>query len=118
MSVPTAPWSIAYRDGSANAYHVTADDNVVTFEYRPVTPERSSTGMYSGGPPREGRLDAAQVAELWTMVRALESATELHAVDRMKGTGAFQLTDQVGTRDFIILRGPALLAFDELVQAF
>lgn len=118
MSAPAAPWSIEYADGSANAYQVTADGDVVTFEYRPVTPERSSTGMYSGGPPREGRLDGAQAAELWRMVRELEAATELHAVDRMKGTGAFHVTDHAGPRAFIILRGPALLAFDELVQAF
>lgn len=118
MSLPSAPWSIGYWDGSANAYHVTADGTAVTFEYRPVTPERSSTGMYSGGPPRAARLDAAQAAELWRRVCELESTTELHSVDRMKGTGAFQLTDAAGTRDFIILRGPALLAFDELVQAF
>jgi len=118
MSAPPPPWSIGYSDGSANAYQVTAEGTVVTFEYRPVTPERSSTGMYSGGPPREGQLEGAQAAELWRMVRELESAAELHTVDRMKGTGAFHLTDAAGTRDFIILRGPALLAFDELVQAF
>ncbi len=106
-------WSLEYSDGSANAYLVTAD----TFEYRPVTPERSSTGMYSGGPPREGRLDAAQATELWRVVRELEAATKLHTADRMKGTGAFHVTDAAGTRDFIVLRGPELLAFDELLRA-
>ena len=118
MTVPSAPWSIAYFDGSANAYHFVTDGDVTTFEYRPVTPERSSTGMYSGGEPRTARLDAAQVAELWRQIRELESNPELHSADRMKGTGAFHLTDAAGTRGFIIVRGPALLAFDELVGAF
>jgi len=116
MTVPSAAWSIAYSDGSANAYQLASDGEAATFEYRPVTPERSSTGMYSGGEPRTGRLDAVQVAELWRQVRDLEANAQLRATDRMKGTGAFWLTDAAGTRDFIILRGPALLAFDELVQ--
>jgi len=88
-------------------------------------PRRSSTGRSRRSAARpgctpaasaDGRLDAVQVAELWRQVRDLEANAQLRATDRMKGTGAFWLTDAAGTRDFIILRGPALLAFDELVQ--
>lgn len=117
MTVPTSPWLLEYSDGSANAYHVAADGPVVTLSYLPVTPERSSTGMYSGGAPREVHLDAVQTAELWQRVRALEAATKLHIADRMKGTGAFHVADATGARRFIIVRGPELLAFDALVQA-
>ena len=116
--MPAMSISIVYSDGSANAYHFAIDGDVATFEYRPVTPERSSTGMYSGGEPRAGKLDLAQVAELRRQIRDLESSSELHSADRGKGTGAFHLTDAAGTCDFIIARGPALLAFDELVRTF
>ena len=106
-------WSIDYRDGSANAYHFHPD----TFEYVPVTPAQSSTGTYSGGEPRAGRLDATAVETLWRLVRAFEVAVALHVEDRMKGTGAFSVTDVAGTREFIIARGPELAAFDAFAAA-
>lgn len=118
MTTPAGPWAIAYADGSANAYHLASDGAGATFEYRPVTAAQSSTGQYSGGEPRRGKLDAAQVAELWRQLAALEANPKLHTTDRMKGTGAFQVTDAAGTRAFIIRRGPALLAFDELLAAY
>ena len=118
MSAPSGAWSLEYADGSANAYRIEADGDGATFEYLPVTAERSSTGMYSGGSPRAAHLDAVQAAGLWRGVGALEAATHLYTEERMKGTGAFRVTEGGGTRAFIILRGPELLAFDALVQAF
>ncbi len=105
-------WWLDYADGSANAYHVSGDGR---FEYVPVTPERSSTGMYSGGDPRQLQLDAQTLAELRERVRALEANAALHVEDRGKGTGAFAVRDEAGERSFIIRRGPELLAFDELI---
>ena len=117
MVAPSGTWSLRYSDGSANAYRIDGDGDGATFDYDPVTPERSSTGMYSGGDPRKGRLDAARVAQLWAQVRALEAKTALHVEDRAKGTGVFAITEAGATRTFIIARGPELLAFDELVAA-
>lgn len=106
--------SILYSDGSANAYRFEGDGR---FDYDPVTPERSSTGMYSGGDPRSRRLDAEQLASLWQRVQALAEASALHVEDRAKGTGSFHLVDHTGTRSFIIKRGAELEAFDDFVQA-
>ncbi len=108
---------LEYSDGSANAYRFVVEGNTATFVYDPVTPEHSSTGMYSGGPPRAGRLDAAQLAVLSQDVRALEMTTALHVSDRGKGTGAFHITDDSGSRSFIIARGSELARFDALVAA-
>ncbi|MEO8700797.1 MAG: hypothetical protein ABI867_12180 [Kofleriaceae bacterium] len=100
-------WSIAYADGAANAYRIwQAGDGDAQFEYIPVTPERSSTGHYSGGPPRAGTLTAAQVTELWRQLAELER--EPRADERCKGDGAFRIDD----RSFLVARGPLLLAFD------
>ncbi|MBA3392513.1 MAG: hypothetical protein H0T89_07715 [Deltaproteobacteria bacterium] len=118
MTDPAGSWSIEYADGSANAYRIANDGGGATFEYRPVTAAQSSTGRYSGGEPRRGDLDAAQVAELWRQVAALEANPKLQTTDRMKGTGSFRVTDAAGARAFIILRGPALLAFDALLAAY
>ena len=103
---------LIYRDGSANAYHVAPDGR---FEYVPVRPEHSSTGMYSGGAPRSGVLDASTLAALWDHVRMLEANTAVHADARGKGTGLFVVTDAAGERTFLVARGPALAAFDAFV---
>jgi hypothetical protein len=109
--------SITYSDGSANGYVFTAVGDSARFEYTPVRPEHSSTGMYSGGEPREGMLDGPQTTVLHGHVSALEANTALHVTDRGKGTGRFQVRDERGDRSFIIARGPELLAFDAFVRA-
>jgi hypothetical protein len=112
--IPPVPWSIEYRDGSANAYSF-ADSGA--FRYRPITPAESSTGTYSGGDPREGLLDEATLGAFWQRVRELEASTALHTPDRGKGTGAFAITEDGATRSFIVTRGPELLAFDAFLAA-
>ena len=108
-----APWSIDYHDGSANAFHARDAGDGATFEYVPVRPEQSSTGLYSGGEPKRGALTPAAVASLWAQIATLEGS--LRTTERGKGTGAFSLRDATGTRDFIVQRSPALAAFDELI---
>ena len=107
------PWLIIYSDGAGNKYEI-RDGRL---SYDPVTPERSSTGTYSGGDPRTAQLDEAQGAELRERVRVLEGETALHGPDRNKGTGAFHVEDEDGKRSFIVERVPALLAFDAHMKA-
>jgi hypothetical protein len=107
--------TLTYRDGSANAYNVRSDSDGALFEYVPVRPEHSSTGTYSGGAPRCGRIDPIQVAELWYRVEVLSAATHLHVTDRGKGTGVFYIVDENGSSSFIIRRGPELGDFDLFV---
>lgn len=117
MTIPSqTPWSVVYADGSANLYRVNqaAPDAEVVLEYVPVTRERSSTGMYSGGPPRHARLAPGdpRVAELWRRALALEADPALRSDARGKGTGAFTLTTPAGERSFIIIMGAALRELD------
>jgi hypothetical protein len=116
MSTPTPPWSIRYADGSANHYSIDSDGDGATFDYDPVRPEQSSTGTYSGGDPRSGRLDAAQVTSLWQRIAALEGNRAVHQEDRNKGTGAFHLTDASGSRSFIIQMGDDIRGFDDYLR--
>ncbi len=84
---PAPPWSIAFTDGCNNHYAVVASQaGVIQFEYTPMTPERSSSGLYSGGAPRRGVLVPPQVAELWAHVRTLIEQTASHVELRTKGT--------------------------------
>ena len=115
--VPAPPWSVSYHDGIGNGFHfeqASARDEA-RYTYSPVTPERSSTGMYSGGEPAAGTLDRARTAELWRRVRQLEAETSLHTESRDKGTGAFALVMPGGKRAFIVQRGDELIAFDEFL---
>lgn len=115
--VPETPWSVSYHDGSGNAFQFERAEESASYTYSPVTPERSSTGMYSGGNPAAGPLGEEQVAELWKRLLELEAATAAHTEERGKGTGAFRIVTPVGERSFIVERGDLLKAFDEFLAA-
>ncbi len=106
-------WTITYSDGAANHYEF----NIGGFEYRPVTPEQSSTGTYSGGPPRRRIMNGTEITELLKRVHALEAATDIHVADRMKGSGAFTITNNRGTSSFIVKRCELLAQFDAFLAA-
>ena len=113
MTSTDVPWSrIDIADGAANAFHFTrADDGRVRFVYVPVTPAESSSGLYSGGPPRREELAAndARLVELWDLLGRLEANQAIHTPDRNKGTGAIAWDGPAGKRDFIIQMGAAPL---------
>jgi hypothetical protein len=113
--VPDAPWRVSYHDGSGNAFHFEQTQASVSYTYTPVTPERSSTGMYSGGEPRAGTLVEEQVAGLWKRLLQLDAETAAHTEERGKGTGAFLLVTPAGERSFIVERGESLAAFDQFL---
>ena len=118
---PAAPWSVTYSDGSGNGFRFWRDAKTAAarFEYSPVRPEESSTGLYSGGEPKAGKLDDRRAGELWEWVRKLEADRSLRAPERAKGTGAFRLKDPAGReREFLIEMGPRLREFDTFVAPF
>jgi hypothetical protein len=103
---PAAPWSLVYADGAANVYGFDATPDGVVFAYEPMTPERSSSGVYSGGEPRNLHLapDDPRIDELWRYVVALEADTASHAEARCKGDGAFTVSTAAGERRFLVVR--------------
>ena len=111
-------WRIIYYDGNNNAYRFWKASEEVLFEYTPVTPESSSSGVYSGGEPQQGILDTKQAAALWQWVEQLMSDTSTHSQKRMKGTGSINLSTDEGTRKVILKNGARLRAFDEFMTAF
>lgn len=115
---PAGPWRIDYADGSGNRYALVAEaEPTVAVTYDPVTPATSSTGMYSGGPPRHEVVASTdpRLAALWS---ALRLACLGPSVARGKGTGAFTMTTTAGERAHVMARGPALAAIDALLATF
>jgi len=117
---PQAPWQVIYRDGSDNGYKFWKDTEGETarFEYSPIQPKESSTGMYSGGEPTKGVLKPEQVEELWQRARRLGADLSLRAEGRMKGTGVFNVKEPKAYLEFTIARGPQLAAWDQFLSAF
>ena len=111
--MPQAPWSIRFADGSGNTTYVTQpmSDAEVTYEYSPVTPEMSSSGIYSGGKPSSGIVEQADVAELWRHVEALQNETDRHVDTRQKGTGYFEVSRDGSTTQFVYPNSDELRTF-------
>ncbi len=113
------PWSVVYHDGNGNGFRIwqeTSPDGV-QFEYSPVKPETSSSGLYDGGEPRAGELDAARAEELWRHVAKLESDPSLREERRVKGSGALRVTTPDGENEFLVRSGPELDAFEAFLTS-
>ena len=117
---PKAPWLVTYHDGSANAYRFWKDEDgkEAQFDYAPVQPKDSSTGMYSGGNPKKGTLSQKQERAIWQRIKKLEADSSIRAEDRMKGTGAFRLKEGSGSRDFIINNSKQLEDWNQFLSVF
>jgi hypothetical protein len=116
---PEAPWSVRYHDGNGNGYRFwkSAKKERARYEYAPIQPENSSSGIYSGGKPQKGTLAAKRVRELWRRVRKLEADASLHADSRMMGTGSFVLKETGSAeRKFLIKGGSVLKEFDTFLE--
>lgn len=123
-AAPKAPWSLTYHDGSGNGYRFrqAAAKDSARFEYSPIQPHNSSSGVYSGGKPKKGTVSARQAAQLWQWVRKLEADTSLRADSRMMGTGAFRWKEGAGSsgreRNLLVKGGPLLREFDAFLSPF
>lgn len=82
---PKAPADTVYiyADGSANLYFVTP--NFV--EYAPMTPERSSSGMYSGGNPAKTPLSKESFSIIEEVIAMAVKNTANHIPNRIKMSG-------------------------------
>jgi len=77
------PASYEYADGSANLYLLSSTE----LRYMPVTPEESSSGMYSGGKPKTVSLSPDQYKNLKVMLENALGNKSIHIADRIKMSG-------------------------------
>jgi hypothetical protein len=114
-TIPAAPWTVRVFDGSGNVWRLSRDASALpaTFAYEPMTPERSSSGVYSGGEPASGRLTAAGEGLLWQQVRRVQGDTAHHITARRMGTVAVEV--RVGAADPQTTLSASSAAVDELL---
>lgn len=115
--VPDPPWSLTYADGSGNATRLWQDGEGAHFEYTPVTPEMSSSGVYSGGDPRSGALEPAQIDELWRLAREVQATTSAHIEARIMGSSQFSLTTPTEKASFKVSGCEQLAAFQGFITS-
>ena len=76
-----------YADGSANLYIISSD----SLEYDPITPEESSTGIYSGGEPKTVSISTEQFKSISQLFDKALANKAVHIEDRMKTSGAISI---------------------------
>ncbi len=124
MSKPTSPKAAAaepartlhFSDGSGNAFILTEVGDTASLEYDPVTPERSSSGTYSGGTPADVVLSGEQAAEIWRRAGELQKSSQVSTGARSMGTGAFVLSGTASDARFIVGRSDELVDFTTFMR--
>jgi hypothetical protein len=105
--VPEPPWTVVFDDGSHNVTTVVQPaGGPATFSYVPMTPERSSSGTFSGGPPATGDLGADATRALWQHIATLRDDPAAHADQRRMGTGLLTLEASGGRTRLLLAPEP------------
>jgi len=92
---------LRYADGSGNAYLLRGAE----LEYVPVTPARSSSGVYDGGAPWRRSLAPEQVDALWAAAEAADRAQAAHLERRVMGSGQVTLRRGDEVRQLVLAPG-------------
>lgn len=88
------PWSVVVVSGSGDAWRFAGGPEAAAWAFAPMTPVRSSSGVYCGGEPRSGAL--TDEPALWAHVVAVQSDRAHHTEQRRKGTAALVVSRPAG----------------------
>jgi hypothetical protein len=88
ISCSEKPLIHLYVDGNNNTYRITPEKKLI---YEPVTPEMSSSGVYSGGNPKEVMLNKEDYKKLTGLINSTFKNKKVHTEARNMGTGMVKL---------------------------
>ncbi len=108
------PESISFADGNGNNYNFSPN----RFIYDPVTPEESSSGVYSGGKPVDKSIDLITFQRIVIKAYALVEKTNLHIDSRIMGSGALTISFAKSTKTAIIKDCDELSNFVKELKVF
>jgi hypothetical protein len=92
------PTQYRYSDSSGNTYKISAD----SIEYIPMTPEMSSSGMYSGGDPVKKQISKADYNKVKSEINNIVMNTSIQIKDRTKLSGLIIIMED-GKKDVSLL---------------
>lgn len=100
---------IIISDGSNNRYQLNKDEKTNSFllQYQPISPEQSSSGIYSGGQPQSLNLNAENAEKLQQQIIELGTKPELHSKSREMGSVQITIIRISGREMFILSRTDA-----------
>lgn len=117
---PKAPKGtiFTYSDGAANLYFITT----TIIEYAPMTPERSSSGFYSGGEPATVKITTEQFEAICQVFEQAQANKEDHRKNRLKGSGhvsgdLFQLKQKFFLPFNLVRNSTSQIAIEEMLKA-
>jgi hypothetical protein len=92
------PTQYRYSDSSANTWKISSD----SVEYIPMTPEMSSSGMYSGGDPVKKQISKADYNKVKSEINNILMNMSIQIKDRTKLSGLIIIMED-GKKDVSLL---------------
>lgn len=97
---------LEFYDGSNNYYKITQD----SIYYQPVTPELSSSGIYSGGEPLQKAISIINFLELYLEFERIFKNKEIHGSKRIKTSGKLRMTaSEAECKEIILIKSYEML---------
>lgn len=98
-------WSFSYTDGSGNQFRFWKQNDKTHFQYDPVQPRFSSSGIYSGGTEKKGVLSTEQAIILEQRIGFWRANKSEHVETRMMGVGLLSIKEDEITTSFLLPEG-------------
>ncbi|MBI4366005.1 MAG: hypothetical protein HY543_04220 [Deltaproteobacteria bacterium] len=102
FAAPTRSSEYRYADGSGNEYVVAHTAQGTIFGYRPVRPEESSSGEYSGGHAIAKPISQQQYEMLRSLFTDAARRTAIHIRKRLLGSGVIAITTGAEVQEYIL----------------
>lgn len=112
IEVIDKPIKIVYNDGNANSYIIEPN----SFVYDPITPMESSSGVYSGGDPKDFSIDQEKFNAIFIKAEELSKKESIMIDSRQKGTGFLKLTFEKSEKSFYISNCTELDEFEKYLK--
>lgn len=89
-----------YVDGSGNTYNL--DPVEMTLEYAPITPQESSSRVYSGGEYVKKEISLSQYTVIATALEKAVASSSIHIPDRTMGSGLIVVGQYPQSQEYIL----------------
>lgn len=105
----------SYIDGNNNVWDISAD----SLEYKPISKEMSSSGIYSGGIPFQIKITLDQYLTVQSLLQKGLNNTSIHLQHRQMGSGTIlelAKADAQGVSCFLPMNSPEKAAIENYLK--